>query len=44
MGLTARWFVQTLFAAFITLIFIWLIKKAADKFEVPVVQKIVNEV
>ena len=44
MGLTARWFMQTLASALIVLVFIWMIKKIANKYNVPVVQKIVNEV
>lgn len=42
--LTPRWFIATLVGALVTLVFIWLIKKGANKFNVPVVKDIANDI
>lgn len=42
--LSARFFIQTLVGAFITMIFIYLIKKVSNKMNIPVVKDIANEV
>lgn len=44
MGIGTRWFVQTLVAAFVTMLFIWIIKKGADKYQIPVLSQIASEV
>lgn len=44
LGLTTKFFVQTLIAAFITMIFIYIIKKASNRFKIPFVSDIAEGV
>lgn len=39
-----RWFTNMLITVFVTMIFIYIIKKGANRFNVPVVKDIANEV
>jgi hypothetical protein len=42
--LSPRWLINTFVQVFITMIFIYFIKKLADKYNIPVVKKIADEV
>ena len=42
--LSPKWFVNMFVNVFVTMIFIYFIKKAADKWNIPVVKKIADEV
>lgn len=42
--LSPKWLVNTFVQVFITMIFIYFIKKAADKYNIPVVKQIADEV
>lgn len=41
---TVHWWVDMFFNVFITMLFIYMIKKTADKYKIPFVQKIADEV
>lgn len=41
---TGRWFLNTLVTVFITMIFIYIIKKVSNKYDLPIVKDIANEV
>lgn len=40
----ARWFIQTLITVFITMVFIYIIKKVSARYNIPVVKDIAQEV
>lgn len=44
LGITAKWFLQTLLAAVITMFFIYGIKKFTSKVNVPVVSEVAAQV
>ncbi|MEC0927857.1 MULTISPECIES: hypothetical protein [Bacillus subtilis group] len=39
-----KWLVHTFVTVFITMVFMWMIKKASAKYQIPVVSKIAAEV
>ncbi|KYC77731.1 hypothetical protein B4092_4706 [Bacillus licheniformis] len=39
-----KWLVHTFVTVFITMVFMWIIKKVSTRYEIPVVSKIAKEV
>ncbi|MBT2718071.1 hypothetical protein [Bacillus sp. ISL-57] len=39
-----KWYINTFIQVFITMVFIWIIKKVSAKYEIPVVSKMASEV
>lgn len=41
---TPKWFINTFIQVFITMVFIYAIKKISNKYDIPVVKNVANEV